>query len=126
MKSNLFAVIVAALASQMAMAGPSFEFSQAKLSELKEKNSTYVIGLHSKYCGSCKVQKPAMSRLLEQMQHSHVFGLMADFDQEKALRKELKVTSPSTLILMRGTQELARVTGVTSEAALDKFLKEGA
>jgi hypothetical protein len=51
--------------------------------------------------------------------------LVADYDNEKALKKEMKIRTQSTIVVYKGTAEVARSAGVTDAAALKTTLTTG-
>jgi hypothetical protein len=48
--------------------------------------------------------------------------MQADYDTEKALEREMKITAQSTLVVFRGATERARVVGETDPARLKVLL----
>jgi hypothetical protein len=44
---------------------------------------------------------------------------VADFDNEKALRKALRVSTQSTFVVFKGGKEAARSTGQTTREAIE-------
>jgi hypothetical protein len=49
--------------------------------------------------------------------------LVADYDKEVELKKQMKVRGQSTLIVFRGTQERGRVVGETGAEGLKRVLQ---
>jgi thioredoxin 1 len=49
--------------------------------------------------------------------------LVADYDAEKALKRQFRVNAQSTLIVLRGQKESARVVGDTSVTNIRAALK---
>ena len=119
---TVFVAIALVLFAKLAFAAPS-EFSTEGYRQLQESGSPYVVGFHAWWCGTCRVQKPALEALLRTDEFAGVAGLMADFHTHSDTRKALKVTSPSTLVLMKGTQVIARSVGVTDKNELAAFLR---
>ena len=48
--------------------------------------------------------------------------LVVNYDRERALKRQLKVRTQSTLIVYRGTRETARLAGDTDAAVLRRAL----
>ena len=51
--------------------------------------------------------------------------LVADYDQEKDLRKTMKVRMQSTLVVFKGSEEKARLAGDTAADKIRAALKAG-
>lgn len=112
------------VSSSLAFAGISEPFSTEKFQTLQKANATYVVGFHSKWCGTCRRQKPAVEALLKTNEFAHIAGLMADFGQHRDARKTLRVGAVSTLVLMKGEKEIARAVGVTDKNDIAAFLRK--
>jgi hypothetical protein len=65
----------------------------------------------------CKNQAAAIPQVLRgEIQRRG--RLPADYDTEKELKKQLKVTGQSTLVVFKGEKEVGREQGVTAAAAV--------
>jgi thioredoxin-like negative regulator of GroEL len=94
------------------------------ISEAIKSSSSAVIAFHSQSCGTCKIQKPKLQALLLENQNSKIKDVFLDFDSEEEIRKQFKVAYPSTVIVFKNGSEVARVTGETNEAGLQKLLNK--
>jgi hypothetical protein len=52
-------------------------------------------------------------------------AFVADFDKSSELKKRMRVSSQSTLVVFKGNREVARSTGATNEDDLRALLKKG-
>ena len=69
----------------------------------------------------CKQQKPIVDRLSKDPRFAKVDVFQVDFDKDKALLKQWKVSQQGTLIAFKGKTEKTRSTGDTDAAALEKI-----
>ncbi len=68
----------------------------------------------------CKKQQPIVDRLSTDEKYRKIAVFRADFDKDKDLLKQMKVTKQGTLIAFKGKNEKTRTVGDTDEAAIRK------
>ncbi len=115
--SGLGAVAVLTLAP-VAMALDIQPFSAERMAQLQASGKAVGVHFHADWCGTCKTQEKALQAIKAEGTLPHVTLLVADYDKEKDLRKQMKVRAQSTLVVFKGSQEVARVGG---ETATDKL-----
>lgn len=71
----------------------------------------------------CKKQQPIVDRLSKDAKFGTVAVFRADFDKDKDLLKEMKVSKQGTLIAFKGKSEKTRTVGDTDEAAIRKIFE---
>ena len=86
---------------------------------------TVVLDFHANWCPTCKKQEPLLNEITNMPGYEMVVALKADFDKEKDLKKEFRVTKQSTIIVFKKGQEVARKTGVTAKDELKKLIDMG-
>ena len=69
------------------------------------------------WCGSCRLLMPAVSQLADELT-GHVRVVKVDVDEQSSLAERLGIMSIPTLVLYRAGEEVTRVAGVKSKAAL--------
>ena len=79
---------------------------------------------HADWCPTCKAQVKSLA-LLQAEPGLDVLLLVVDYDTEKALKSRFKVRSQSTLVVLHGDQERARLVGDTAADAIRAALKAG-
>jgi thioredoxin 1 len=99
-------------------------YSAAALDRMLAAGQPVVVDFHADWCPTCRAQAPIVKDLLATPELKNVTVLIADFDTELALRKSLKVTNQSTLVVFRQGKEVARSTGDTSREGLAALLKK--
>ena len=117
----LTAALVLVAAPVMAAEQP---YSAATLDRMLAAGQPVVVDIRADWCPTCRAQAPIIKDLLATPELKNVTVLIADFDTELALRKSLKVTNQSTLVVFRQGKEVARSTGDTSREGLAALLKK--
>ena len=75
-------------------------------------------------CQRCADQDKILSRRFWGASKKDWTGFQVALTNQAAVAKRWRVTAPSTLVLLRGTRELARVTGIIVDAEIDAFLRK--
>lgn len=116
--TSLRTLIGAALmtASALALALTVKPYSAAELASLQQAGQSVAVHFHADWCSTCKNQARALDELKADPQLQAMTVLVADYDNEKDLRKSLKVRSQSVMVVYKGSQEVTRVNGQTRAA----------
>ena len=97
-------------------------YSPAALAAAQKAGEPVVLHFHASWCPTCRAQDKVFDAL--KADPSLKVTLMeVDYDTEKALERQLKVTAQSTLIVMHGATERSRSTGETDPARLKRILQ---
>ena len=97
-------------------------YSPAALAAAQKAGEPLVLHFHAPWCPTCRAQDKAFDAL--KADPSLKVTLMeVDYDTEKALEKQMKVTAQSTLIVFHGGAERGRSTGETDPAKLKSTLQ---
>jgi thiol-disulfide isomerase/thioredoxin len=80
-----------------------------------------IVHFAADWCPTCKAQKPIVEGLLKTDKLKGVTLLVANYDTEAALKKELRITQQSTFVVFKGGKEVARSTGQTEPAAISSL-----
>ncbi|BEU25753.1 thioredoxin family protein [Paraburkholderia sp. 22B1P] len=99
-------------------------FTQAGFDNAISSGRPAVVYLHATWCPTCKVQKPIVDRLSTDPVLKQVTIFIADYDTEKQLRKNLKVTQQSTFVVFRKGHEVTRSTGQTAEPEIRSVIEK--
>lgn len=126
MKTKMHPWITAALLLALAGTAVADEvpFNQASYAKAVAAGKPVVVYLHADWCPTCRAQQPIVDRLSKEPRLKEVTIYVADFDQETALEKSLKVTQQSTFVVFRQGHEVTRSTGQTTEPAIRAVLEQ--
>ena len=109
------------LAASLAHALTVVPYSAAALAAAQKAGEPLVLHFHASWCPTCRAQDKVFEAL--KADPSLKVTLMeVDYDQEKALEKQMHVTAQSTLVVFHGATERARSTGETDPAKLKATL----
>lgn len=126
MNSTMFRGAIATLLLALAgtAAADEVPFNQAQYAEAVAAGKPVVVYMHADWCPTCRAQKPILDRLSQEPRLKDVTIFVADFDQETALEKSLKVAQQSTFVVFKQGHEVTRSTGQTSESAIRAVLEQ--
>ncbi len=112
----------ALLLSGLAQALTIQPYTAQALASAQAAGQPVALHFHADWCPTCKQQEKAFAQLRSEPGLDMLL-LVADYDQEKELRRNLKVRTQSTLVVFRGAQEKARLAGDTDAGKLRTALK---
>lgn len=93
-------------------------YDAAAFAKAQSRGQVNAIQFHSGWCPICVMQERGIAALKEDRALDKVVVFQADFLKEEEIRRRFSVTSFSTLVIFRGTQERARTTGDFQAAKL--------
>lgn len=108
-----------------ASANESKPFEAAAFQQAQADGKTVLVDFAASWCPTCRKQAPVIDSLLKQEKFKDVVAFKADYDEEKDLKKALKVASQSTLVVFKGQKEAGRAAGITSPEAIGELLAKG-
>ena len=97
-------------------------YTPAALAAAQKAGEPVVLHFHANWCPTCRAQDKAFDALKADPSLK-VTLLEVDYDTEKALEKQMKVTAQSTLIVFHGATERGRSTGETDPGKLKAILQ---
>lgn len=112
----------ALLLSGLAQALTIQPYTAQALASAQAAGQPVALHFHADWCPTCKQQEKAFTQLRGEP-GLDLLLLVVDYDQEKDLRRSLKVRTQSTLVVLRGAQEKARLAGDTDAGKLRTALK---
>lgn len=121
LRRTALGLTLAALAP-MALALDIQPYSAERLTQLQASGKAVGVHFHAEWCGTCKAQEKALQSIRAEGSLPGVALLVADYDKEKDLRKQMKVRAQSTLVVFKGNQEVARVGGDTETSKIKAAL----
>ncbi len=97
-------------------------YSASALAQLQKANQAVAVHFHASWCPTCLAQEKVLQKWKGD---ASVPGtvLVADYDTEKDLKKQMAVRTQSTLVVFKGNVEKARLAGNTDAATLRAALQ---
>ncbi|WP_028731151.1 thioredoxin family protein [Pandoraea sp. E26] len=123
LRTTISFLALSALAG-IANAGEIKPFSQVEFDRLTHAGQPVVVDVSATWCPTCKAQRPILEKLMKQPTYKDVTLLTVDFDSEKNTVRAFKVSMQSTLVGFKGTKEVARSVGDTTEAGIDGLIQK--
>ena len=120
---SIFASILLGAAS-MAHALDIMPYSASALAAAQTANQSVALHFHADWCPTCRAQASVLQELKSEA-GLPITVMVVNYDNEKQLRRSLKVRSQSVFIVYKGFVERARLAGDTSKDAIRAGLKAG-
>jgi thiol-disulfide isomerase/thioredoxin len=111
------------LASAWAQALTLLPYSAQALAQAQQAGAPVALHFHASWCPTCALQTKVFKAMQADARSPQLTVLVVDYDHEVALKKQLKVNQQSTLIVYKGSAEVARSTGETQAEALGMLLQ---
>jgi len=74
---------------------------------------------------ACEQQKNALENIIQNPQYKGVGAYRVIFGQEIALQNHLHVTSPCSLVVLKGRDEKGRAVAESDQKLLERLLNQG-
>jgi thioredoxin 1 len=120
--TRIILAVVLGAATALAHALETQPYSASALTQAQQAGKPVAVLFHADWCPTCKTQ----DKVLQGMKAEPGLGvtvLVANFDTEKDLKRRFRVNSQSTLVVLRGEKETARLVGETDADKLRAALK---
>jgi len=117
------ATLVGAAMMLATLAGPAeaaehVAWSQDAFAAAQDAGKSIIVEVTAPWCPICAKQKPTIAELEKDAKFAKAVVFSVDFDSQKDVLKQLRVSMQSTLIAFKGKTEETRSTGVTDPAAI--------
>jgi thioredoxin len=107
------------------LAGEVQPYGETAFKAATSAGKTVLLDFHADWCPVCRKQGPLLESLAQEDKLKNVVVLKVDYDDERALEKQLKILSQSTLVVFKGEKEVARATGVTDKDKIRELIEKG-
>lgn len=121
---RLSAIAALSLAASLAHALDIQPYTAAALGAAQQAGKPVAVHFHAEWCSTCKTQEKALNALKAE-KGLDITVLIANYDEEKDLKKQYKVRSQSVLIVFKGEQEKTRLAGDTDIEKIRTALQAG-
>jgi len=115
-----WAVVLTAFATLSLSA--EMPFNQAQFDATRAAGRPVAVVFHADWCPTCRAQAPVLKQLTESKELESVTLFVANFDTENTLKRSLRVTQQSTIVVFKDGKESARSTGDTQPDRLSALL----
>ena len=109
-------------ASSAAQALTVKPFSAAEFAALQAARQPVAVHFTATWCPTCKAQEKSINVLKSDAALANVTLLTSDYDQSKALQKQMGVMAQSTFVVFKGKAEVARGSGDVEAKAIKTLL----
>lgn len=120
--SRLLIAMLLAGAAALAHALDIEPYTATALAEAQKADKPVALHFHADWCPTCRAQDKTLQSLRKE-QGLDITVLVVNYDTEKDLKRRFKVNMQSTIIVLRGEHEWARLVGDTSPAAIRTALQ---
>ena len=97
-------------------------YSDAEFAQLQTAGKPVAVHFTATWCPTCKAQDKSLAALNADPSLKDVTILKSDYDQSKALQKQMNVKSQSTFVVFKGKAEVARSSGATDAPEIKTLL----
>jgi thiol-disulfide isomerase/thioredoxin len=97
-------------------------YSAQALAAAEKAGQPVALHFHADWCPTCRAQDKALQSLKGQ-KGLDLTVLTVNYDTEKDLKKRFNVRAQSTMVVLKGSKEVARLTGETDAEAIRLVLE---
>ena len=97
-------------------------YTPVALAAAQKADRPVAVHFRADWCPTCRAQDKVLQSLQAE-QGLDLIVLSANYDTEKALKRRFKVNAQSTLVVLHGQQERARLVGDATTAGIRDALK---
>jgi thioredoxin 1 len=98
------------------------DYDPITIKKAEASGKSYALAFHADWCPTCRAQAKVFDQLKTDPALKNVTIYNVDYDGETELKKSLKVRGQSTVIVYKGTKEMARSVADTSVDGLKQIL----
>ena len=88
-------------------------FDTSAFQQAQAAGKPILVDVTAPWCPTCKAQEKAFNGLRGDPQLKGITLLVANYDNERELKKAMNVRSQSVVVVFRGSKETARIGGET-------------
>lgn len=117
-------IVAAALVGSAALAHAldTKPYTADALAAAEKAGQPVAVLFHADWCPTCRAQDKVLQSLKTEKELD-LTVLVANYDTEKALKRRFRINSQSTIVVLKGTKETARLIGDTSADGIRGALK---
>lgn len=93
-----------------------------KMDEIQNSDDTWVIDFWADWCQPCKKLAPIFEEVSEEVEDAN-FGKV-DMEENQSIGTQMGVRALPTIVIMKGDEEVARVSGVKKKDEFKTWVQE--
>jgi thiol-disulfide isomerase/thioredoxin len=97
-------------------------FEEKAFAAAQEEGRSILVEFYTTWCPVCKVQRPFLTKLGHNPRYQQIAYFEIDYDRRRDLARSFKVHKQSTLIMFKGSKEIARSTGDTNRTSIEALI----
>ena len=97
-------------------------FTEANFAAAQATGKTVAVHFTATWCPTCKAQEKSLAALATDSALKDITVLTSDYDQGKALQKQMNVVAQSTFVVFKGKKEVVRSSGDTGAPEIKTLL----
>lgn len=97
-------------------------YSPETLAKAQAENKAILVHVWASWCITCKAQQPTLDALNAETPSKDAVFMRVDFDRHKDFLTTHKVPSQSTVVIFKGSKEVARSIAETDKTSLRAFV----
>jgi thioredoxin 1 len=117
------AIIAGLMASSPLLAANQQVFDQARFDATRASGAPVLVFVAADWCPTCRAQAPIIAQIGGEPAFGRLQIFRLDFDSQKALRRALRASRQSTLIVFKGGVEVGRSVGATNVAQIRALMQ---
>lgn len=119
---HALASLVLAVATCAAHALTVTPYTPEAVSQALSEKKPIALDFHADWCPTCRAQAKSLNQL-KSVPNLDVTVFVVDYDKNVALRKQLKVSAQSTIVVFKAGKESARLIGQTEPDQIKAVLQ---
>lgn len=119
---SIVAALVLLSSAAFAQAIEVKPFTTQELASSQAAGKPVAVHFHADWCPTCRAQAQVFESLKDD-KALNLSVLVANYDTEKSLRKQMGVRVQSTIVVFKGNKETARLAGDTDPAKIRAALQ---
>lgn len=121
-RTVLFALAAVAAFASAAVAADTAAYTPQGFEAAQKAGRPILVEITAPWCPTCKAQRPILSGLFATPKFKDLAVFDVDFDSQKDAVRAFGARMQSTLIVFKGTIEMARSVGDTNAASIKDLL----
>ncbi|MBM3507593.1 MAG: thioredoxin family protein [Alphaproteobacteria bacterium] len=102
---------------------PPVPFASQGFATAQAANQRILITVSAEWCVVCAAQRPILTRLLTTERFQDFVAFNVDWDTQKDLVRRFNAQVQGTIVVFKGSREMARTAGATREQLIVELLE---